>query len=107
MTETPLGGGPSRVLSASQRVIYLVSGSFWGVISLVVCALDWITGHMLDGLILDFIYVTAGIVAYLQLRAAWTGRTNADLSFRGEYRRVRAHFDTYSKWLFKKLRFIK
>jgi hypothetical protein len=103
----PPNTGPKIKLTPWSRIMYAITGCMWAIISIFVAVLDWVTGHVLDGLILDFIYVTAGIVAYLQLRAVWRGYTTADLTFRGEYLRVRTHFDSYSTWLFKKLHIIK
>ena len=84
----PKETGPQRDLSNGEKIKYFVTGILWGGVSLFVFALDNLTGHVLDGLLLDLIYVVAGVVSSVQLRAALKGHTSSDLTFRGQKKRL-------------------
>lgn len=81
-----------RELSSSERIKYTITGSFWGVLSLLVFALDHITFHVLDGFLLDLIYVVAGVVSFVQFRAVIKGHTSSDLTYKGQKKRLIGKF---------------
>lgn len=93
-----------KPLSFFQRGLYGISSAGWAGLATLVFALDWITGHVLDGLLLDFIYVTAGIVAFLEFRAAWRGYARGAMTYRDVNTRVKEHFFAYKRWLSTQLR---
>ncbi len=68
-------------MRAWKRAGYLLSGSLWALFSLFIFALDWGVFFTVDGLFLDFVYATAGYLAYKQLKAATTGTAHACMKF--------------------------
>ena len=92
-----------RTLGTLERAGCVVSGIGWAGLAATIFAIDWISGHVLDGLLLDFIYVTAGIVAYFQFKNAYAGRLVGPTNYKEVKQKVMQHFNVYKDWLFDKL----
>jgi len=97
--------GAARKLSGLERTRYGVTGVGWGMIATAVFIFDWGTAHAggAEGFLLDIMYVTMGILAYLQVQAALRGEARGKLTFQSIHEKVKGHLWTYRDWLFEKV----
>lgn len=86
-----------------KRFEYVISGTGWAMVAALLFMLDNATFHVLDFLLLDFVYVAAGIVAFLEYRAAWRGYVAGPMTYTDVYNKVKGHFNVYKDWLLDRI----